>query len=250
MSNWWLITTDWCKNCWSNMTKSSLCVVVTTTGRWAAWEDLACTSSRTSTSTCETPWMLGWGCPSLWDTSTPSSDTSNPWDTSTPATTSGVGIAVLVWLSGRSAWPWWTNWKTRWCQSQAKEDWKSIQQFQEQWNGLHALGTLDGKHVAIKKPPMSGSVCYSCNAFFPLALMALVDTDNRFIWIDTREEGYQSDRQLPQWQTHAEWRQRGALLHLGYDNYSLWTYLMRLHGRRGLSNEEIVIWDMTCQRTP
>lgn len=78
-----------------------------------------------------------------------------------------------------------------------KEGWLTIaQRFSSRWNYHHCLGALDGKHVAIKKPAHSGSVYHNYKKFFSVILMALVDAEYRFIWIDVGTPGSHSDAQI------------------------------------------------------
>ena len=74
------------------------------------------------------------------------------------------------------------------------DDWKHIaERFSTKWQFHHCLGALDGKHVAIKCPPESGSVYHNYRGFFSIILLALVDADYKFIWADVGANGSTSD---------------------------------------------------------
>ena len=73
-------------------------------------------------------------------------------------------------------------------------DWLEIVQlFEKRWQLPHCCGALDGKHVALRQPWGSGSTFRNYKGFFSVVLMALVDADYKFIWIDVGGEGCQSD---------------------------------------------------------
>ena len=76
-------------------------------------------------------------------------------------------------------------------------DWRRIaQRFQDRWNFPHVLGALDGKHIRIQCPAQSGSYFRNYKGFFSIILMALVDADYRFIWVDVGKNGSCSDAQV------------------------------------------------------
>lgn len=77
------------------------------------------------------------------------------------------------------------------------EGWKKISDhFQSRWNFPHCIGALDGKHVAIDKPKNSCSEYYNYKKFFSVILMALVDADYKFIWVEAGCNGSCSDAQI------------------------------------------------------
>ena len=55
------------------------------------------------------------------------------------------------------------------------------------WNFPNCLGALDGKHIAIKAPKHSGIM------FFNFVLLALVDSDYKFTFVDFGSNGRISD---------------------------------------------------------
>ena len=61
------------------------------------------------------------------------------------------------------------------------EEWAPIEEvFRNRWNVSHAVGALNGKHVAIRKPAKCGSLYHNNKGFFSVVLMALVDGDYKF----------------------------------------------------------------------
>ena len=53
-------------------------------------------------------------------------------------------------------------------------DWKAIsKEFENLWNFPHCIGTIDGKHVAIECPKLSGTQYFNYKGFFSVVLLAI-----------------------------------------------------------------------------
>ena len=77
------------------------------------------------------------------------------------------------------------------------KDWKSIEEkFRNRWNVPHAVGALYGKHMAIRKPWKSGSEYFNYKGYFSLVLLALVDAEYKFLWVNMGASGSSSDAQI------------------------------------------------------
>ena len=75
-----------------------------------------------------------------------------------------------------------------------RQDWIKIErEFSSFWNFPNCVGSLDGKHVVITSPPDSGSLFFNYKQTFSTNLMALVDTNYKFIFIDIGQYGSNAD---------------------------------------------------------
>ncbi|KAL8586901.1 hypothetical protein ACOMHN_051006 [Nucella lapillus] len=77
------------------------------------------------------------------------------------------------------------------------DDWRAIaKRFEDKWNMPHCIGALDGKHFRMKKPAHSGSLYFNYKGYFSIPMLALVDADYRFLWLDAGGQGHMSDAQI------------------------------------------------------
>ena len=72
--------------------------------------------------------------------------------------------------------------------------WKLIEEgFRIRWHFPNCIGALDGKHIMIKSPAKSGSLFFNYKGHFSTNLMALVDANYHFVFVDIGEYGSNSD---------------------------------------------------------
>ncbi len=77
------------------------------------------------------------------------------------------------------------------------DDWMVIaNNNSRKWQYHHCLGAMDGKHVAIRKLMNAGLYYYNYKNFHSIVLMALVDEDYKFTWVEVGANGTSSDAQI------------------------------------------------------
>ena len=75
-----------------------------------------------------------------------------------------------------------------------QQRWKQIEnEFADRWNFPNCLSALDGKHIVITAPFNSRSLFHNYKGTFSINLMALVDANYMFIFMDIGQYGSNAD---------------------------------------------------------
>ena len=75
-----------------------------------------------------------------------------------------------------------------------EDQWKAVAEgFANKWNFHHAIGAIDGKHIAMECPARGGSLYYNYKGYHSIVLLALADSEGRFLYIDVGANGSASD---------------------------------------------------------
>ena len=146
-----------------------------------------------------------------------------------------------------------------------KEEWLVVSNgFKSKWNYPFCLGALDGKHIAIKQPAHSGSEYFNYKHFFSIILLALVDHNYRFLYVEVGASGRVGDAGLFQTSSlkrgmdeglldfpdASELEGTGEIIHyhlIGDDAFPLQKDLIKPYPQRQLDNDK-QIFNYRCSR--
>lgn len=74
------------------------------------------------------------------------------------------------------------------------QEWTEISKdFYNVWNVPNVIGAMDGKHITFRAPRSAGSHYYNYKGTHSIVLLAIVDANYNFIYIDVGTNGRVSD---------------------------------------------------------
>ena len=75
-----------------------------------------------------------------------------------------------------------------------QERWEEIEkEFNSHWNFPNCISAVNGKHIVITAPFNSGSLFHNYKGTFSINLLALVNANYKFIFVDIRQYGLNAD---------------------------------------------------------
>ncbi|XP_050689716.1 putative nuclease HARBI1 [Eriocheir sinensis] len=126
------------------------------------------------------------------------------------------------------------------CPRTSQECQAVAEDFKKRWNVPRACGAIDGKHVAMRCPPNTGTLYHNYKGFLSVVLLALVDANYKFLWADVElkqclDEAsiyFPDPEPLPNDDTDTPY------FFLGDDAFGLRTYMMKQYSVKGLNKEQ------------
>ncbi|XP_045111040.1 uncharacterized protein LOC123504521 [Portunus trituberculatus] len=146
------------------------------------------------------------------------------------------------------------------CMPNTTEEWRQIASDSfSQWQFPMCIGALDGKRVLVQKPANSSSKFYDYKGHFSMILLAMVDADYKFIYVDVGACGRASDGgvwdrcslkralegqnnvlHIPQCNTLPFSDKQCPFVLVGDDAFPLKSHLMKPYPGKQLSKEQII----------
>ena len=138
------------------------------------------------------------------------------------------------------------------------------EQFARRWNFHHAVGALDGNHIAITCPKQAGSNYYNYKQFHSIIFVTLVDAEYKFSWVDVGSMGSTGDANVfnhselrscidddtigfPAAEPLAQDDQDMPYFIVGDDAFALRTWMMKPYSKRHLTDPERIFQLPTLQ---
>lgn len=75
-----------------------------------------------------------------------------------------------------------------------EERWRNnAADFELKWSYPNCIGAIDGKHIRLRCPNKTGSLCFNYKKFFSIVLLAIVDANCKFVAVDVGAYGHEGD---------------------------------------------------------
>ena len=105
-----------------------------------------------------------------------------------------LGVSTVHYIIKDTCQAIWDELKDEFMPIPKMQDWRKIEsQFWTRWNFPNCIGAIDGKHIMLQAPARSGSLFYKYKGIFSIVLMAIVDAQYKFTFIDVGAYGSNAD---------------------------------------------------------
>ncbi|XP_042859121.1 protein ALP1-like [Penaeus japonicus] len=138
------------------------------------------------------------------------------------------------------------------------EEWQDVASgFHNLWNFPLCIGAMDGKRLLVRKPANSGSEYYEYKTNYSIIMLAIVDANYKFLYVDIGAKGRASDAgvwdkctlrecierpqlQIPPFEKLPYTNTKAPCVVVGDDVFPLKTHLMKPYPGRNITKEHTI----------